>query len=351
MRVSPLATAVLAVAFASPQAATAAPEVVTSIKPLQLIAAAITEGVSQPQVLIDGGMSPHDYALKPSDRRTLDQAGLVLWVGEELEPFMHKPLSAKAAQQVLTLSEVLQLAAGEHAEHDEHQEAHHDEHAKHEEAHQGHDHDKHEEHGDHAKHEEAHQDHEHDKHEEHGDHAKHDEDEHHHSYDPHVWMSPAYGKQIAVALSERLGQLDEANRAQYQANLERFVSQLEQTDQQIRNQLTSVQQQGYYVFHDAYGYFEQHYGLKHLGAFTLNPEQKPGAKKLGKIRASLEQQQAKCVFAEPQFKPAVVEAVVQGTQVRQGVLDPLAMEIAVNAQGYSQYLQQLAGAFHRCLAE
>lgn len=67
-------------------AAHAAPTVVASVKPLQLIAAAITEGVAVPQLLMEGGHDPHHVTLRPSDRRRLDQADLVLWVGPVLEP-------------------------------------------------------------------------------------------------------------------------------------------------------------------------------------------------------------------------------------------------------------------------
>ncbi len=68
-----------------PTAAAAAPQVVASIKPLQLIAAAITDGVSTPALAVGGGQDPHHMSLRPSERRDLQQAALVLWVGPMLE--------------------------------------------------------------------------------------------------------------------------------------------------------------------------------------------------------------------------------------------------------------------------
>ena len=65
--------------------ALAAPQVVASIKPLQLIAAAITDGVSTPALAIGSGQDPHHLSLRPSERRVLQQAALVLWVGPMLE--------------------------------------------------------------------------------------------------------------------------------------------------------------------------------------------------------------------------------------------------------------------------
>ncbi|MGS3572229.1 metal ABC transporter solute-binding protein, Zn/Mn family [Klebsiella pneumoniae] len=56
------------------------------------------------------------------------------------------------------------------------------------------------------------------------------------------------------------------------------------------------------------------------GHFTVNPEIQPGAQRLHEIRTQLVEQKATCVFAEPQFRPAVIEAVARGTSVRMGTL-------------------------------
>jgi zinc transport system substrate-binding protein len=71
-------------AFATVKAI-AAPQVAASIRPLQLIAAAITDGVSEPGLVLGNGQDPHHASLRPSDRRVLAQADVVLWVGPMLE--------------------------------------------------------------------------------------------------------------------------------------------------------------------------------------------------------------------------------------------------------------------------
>jgi zinc transport system substrate-binding protein len=68
--------------------------------------------------------------------------------------------------------------------------------------------------------------------------------------------------------------------------------------------------------------------LTSLGHFTVNPEIQPGAQRLHEIRTQLVEQKATCVFAEPQFRPAVIEAVARGTSVRMGTLDPLGTELS-----------------------
>ncbi len=68
--------------------ANAAPLVTVSIKPLQLIAAEITEGVSTPALIWAQGQDPHHVALRPSERRMFAEAELVLWTG----PMLERPL-------------------------------------------------------------------------------------------------------------------------------------------------------------------------------------------------------------------------------------------------------------------
>ncbi|MNY34740.1 High-affinity zinc uptake system protein ZnuA precursor [compost metagenome] len=115
------------------------------------------------------------------------------------------------------------------------------------------------------------------------------------------------------------------------------------------NELAPLKGKGYFVFHDAYGYYEKHYGLTPLGHFTVNPEIQPGAQRLHEIRTQLVEQKATCVFAEPQFRPAVVEAVARGTSVRMGTLDPLGTNITLSKTSYLQFLSQLANQYSSCL--
>lgn len=86
------------------------------------------------------------------------------------------------------------------------------------------------------------------------------------------------------------------SRAKLDANLKDFEAQLAATDKQVGNELAPLKGKGYFVFHDAYGYYEKHYGLTPLGHFTVNPEIQPGAQRLHEIRTQLVEQKATCVF-------------------------------------------------------
>ncbi|CNJ04530.1 zinc ABC transporter substrate-binding protein ZnuA [Yersinia mollaretii] len=288
--------------------------VVTSVRPLGFIASAIADGVLPTEVLLPDGASPHDYALRPSDVQRLRSAELVIWVGPEMEAFLAKPLSQLADKKQIALAQLPSvtplLIKGE--EHDEH-----------EGEDVGHDH----------------------------DHAKDNSgDEHHHGeYNMHIWLSPTIAKQSAIAIHDRLLELMPQNKDKLDANLRRFEDQLAQNEKNIATMLMPAQGKGYFVFHDAYGYFEKHFGLSPLGHFTVNPEIQPGAQRLHQIRTQLVEHKAVCVFAEPQFRPAVINAVAKGTDVRSGTLDPLGSGIVLGKDSYVNFLSQLSNQYVSCL--
>ena len=184
---------------------------------------------------------------------------------------------------------------------------------------------------------------------EHANGEKSDGDHHHGIYNMHLWLSPEIARLSAVAIHDKLLELMPQSRAKLDANLKEFEAKLAATDKQVSNELAPVKGKGYFVFHDAYGYYEKHYGLTSLGHFTVNPEIQPGAQRLHEIRTQLVEQKATCVFAEPQFRPAVIEAVARGTSVRMGTLDPLGIGIKLGKDSYPQFLSQLGHQYSSCL--
>ena len=282
-------------------------KVVASIKPLQLIAASLLAESAETSLLVSADNSPHHYNLKPSDVRRLQEADLVIWVGPDLERFLVKPLKRNPARNLALLPE------DDEAETEE--AAHADEHEEHEEKHEG----------------------------------EHGEDEHHHDSDPHLWMAPERILEAAELIIKRLQQ-DYPERAdEFSARLQSFTQRMHKADSHLAQQLKDVQHQGFFVFHDAFEGFVEHYGLNQLGYFTVDPGRKPGAKRLNEIRTSLESSQTRCVFIEPQFEAPVVSAIVGDLPINKGTLDPLGRSITVDNDGIFNFLNQLGSEIHSCL--
>lgn len=314
-------------------------QVVTSIKPVSMIVTAIGGDEVKVEQLVNNQASPHDYVMRPSDLRKLDQADLVVWVGESLETFLEKPLanlSSKKDIEWMALSGTYLREFGEEGhDHDEHEGHDHEDHDH--EGHEDHDHDEH----DHKDHEhEAHDEHEH----EHG-HEGHD----HTGTDPHVWLDPANAKVLAHNVMEQLSKLDPEHKQEFAANYQAFVRALETADNNVKATLAPIKDVPYFVFHEAYGYFEGHYGLNNKGAVTLSPERKPGAKTVANIRTEIEEHNVACIFSEPQFSPAIVETLIDGTDVKTAVLDPLGVSLKLSNDSYPAFLEALAGQYATCL--
>jgi zinc transport system substrate-binding protein len=292
--------------------------VVTSIKPLGFIAAAIADGITPVEVLLPDGASEHDYALRPSDVKRIKNADLVVWVGPEMEAFLTKSaaqLPANKNLEIAALPGVKPLLISGDEEEDEHEHGHE------------HNHD-----SENSEDQDM-------------SHAHH----HHGQFNMHLWMSPDMAIQSAVAIHGKLLELMPQSKAKLDANLQEFKAELVDADKHIGAQLAPVRNKGYFVFHDAYSYFEKHYGLSPLGHFTVNPEIQPGAQRLHQIRTQLVEQKAVCVFAEPQFRPAVIDAVSRGTSVRKGTLDPLGIDISLAKDSYVKFLSQLSSQYTSCL--
>lgn len=306
--------AALSIAFSGAAVQHADAAVVASLKPLGFIASAITDGVTDTQVLLPDGASEHDYSLRPSDVKRLQNADLVVWIGPEMEAFMNKSTQSISDKNKVTIAQLdgvkpLLMKGSDDDDHD----------------HEG-DHD-------HAGHESE----------------KGDAHHHHGDYNMHLWLSPEIARLSAVAIHNKLVELMPQSRAKLDANLKDFEAQLATADKEVGNELAPLKGKGYFVFHDAYGYYEKQYGLTPLGHFTVNPEIQPGAQRLHQIRTQLVEQKATCVFAEPQFRPAVVEAVARGTSVRMGTLDPLGTNIQLSKESYATFLRQLANQYSSCL--
>lgn len=299
----------LAMAF-STQIAAAGPAVATSIKPVDDLVRAVMDGVGEPTRLIPPGSSPHTYALKPSERLAAEQADVLFWIGPEVETALAKVTkSLRPGTRIIALStlpdiELLPARTG----------------------------------GDWERKRPAPQRHEH--------------DEHHHSgsYDGHLWLSPANASMIVRAAAATLTAADPAHAAQYAANAEKAIRRLEILDDELKTKLAPVTAKPFIVFHDAYQYFEHAYGLRAVGSILVSPEAMASAGRVEAMREKIKQLGAVCVFSEPQFEPKLVQTLIEGTQARTGVLDPLGAQLPSGLAGYEQLLRQLADNLTGCLA-
>jgi zinc transport system substrate-binding protein len=278
-------------------------KVLTSIKPLQLIAAAVQDGVAIPEVLLPPGASPHNYALRPSDVRKVQSVDLVYWIGPDMEGFLPRVLNGRSLPSV-AVQDLPGLKLRRFAE---------DSHSHAEEA------------------------------------DEHDHDHRPGSLDAHLWLSPINARVIAAKMAADLSAADPANAARYQSNLKAFDERLDALDIRLKKRLAAVEGKPYFVFHEAFDYFEDAYGLKHTGVFSVAAEVQPGAQHVAAMRARLQEVGKTCVFSEPPLRPRLAETLVAGLPVKLAELDALGGYTPATAQGYEQVLEKLGNDLAGCL--
>ncbi len=300
-----LATLVLGLANAA--WAADPPRIVTTIPPIHSLVAAVTEGVVDPVLLVRGNTSPHDYAMAPSDARALQNAQLLVWVGPTLETFVVRALrDPRESRRVITLMDqdgisLLKTRAGG-----------------------------------------AFDDHDHDD-------DAHDDDAGGH-IDAHLWLDPSNAARTIQVVADALIALDPSRANTYRANAARALANIARLDETLMATLAPVRHRPFIVFHDAYQYLERRYDLAVAGSVTVAPDRKPGARRLRDIQHHIAEAGVVCVFAEPQFQPAVLDTVIEGTAARAGVADPLGAALDPGPDLYPALMRGLARSLADCLS-
>lgn len=242
----------------------------------------------------------------------LADADLVIWVGENLETFLVRPLTnlgSHALQLELAHhleSKMLPIREGGTWE--------------------GHDHDHH-----------AH------------DHDRHSHD--HEELDYHLWTSPVLAKDIVTLIAEQLITVDPSHAATYAANTASLTTKLDRLYHDVKDQLRPVTKVPYIVFHDAYQYFERDFGLNAVGSVTIDTERSPGVRRVQEVRDKITELNARVVFSEPQFQSRIVATVLEGSGAVEGVLDPLGADLAEGPDAYFHLIRDMGSSVLAALKE
>ena len=279
-----------------------------TIKPIHSLVAALLAGIADPVLIVEGASSPHTFTLKPSAARAISEADVFIRVSPSLEAFTAKIVAALPnSVNVVTLAELPgmtlldQRTSGTFEPH-------------------------------------VH---------EHGDH---DHDEHEAGVrDGHIWLDPENAKVIVRALAAKLCVRSPANAPKLSENAAALEKKITAMDAGIQAELAGTKDQPFIVFHDAYQYFERHYGVSSAGSLTVSPDVQPSAKRLSAVRAKIAQLKAACVFAEPGFQPNLIAAVTEGTNAQSGTLDPEGVTLTPGPQLYFDLMTGLAGNLKSCL--
>ena len=326
------AAALLASATARPAAADSVARVVTSIKPVHSLVSAVMAGAGERHLIMRGVSSPHDFYLRPSDAVAIEDAVVIFLIDKSLEASLAGPAKNLAGSaRIVELSKAKDLIRrplreGGAFEADDH------------------------EHGDHGNDEDSSR-HEDDERSGEGPAAHHDDherdDQGDGAFDLHIWLDPVNARAMARMIAATLS---EADAAVYQENAHALLGRLDDLTAEIAADVAPARGNPFIVFHDGYRYFEDRFGLTATGSIVIGLEHSPGVKRIRELRDRVRELGVTCVFDEPQFDQRLIAAIIEGTRVRSGTLDPLGANIEYGPELYFSLLREMAASFNDCLA-
>lgn len=146
--------------------------------------------------------------------------------------------------------------------------------------------------------------------------------------DPHFWLSPRHLRAIARNTAAGLAAVLPEQRNGIDSQLTRLLAELDELDAEIREMLAVVRGRSFFVFHPAWGYFAQEYGLVQV---AIEKDHKtPDSRGLAQLIHEAKLRDVNVIFVQPQFDPRSAELVAHEIHARIEVLDPLAYEVLEN---------------------
>jgi len=282
------------------------PLLVTSIKPLAIIAQSAFKDNVTIEYLMPAALSPHDVVIKLSDVRKIADADLVLWIGPEFEVRSAKQFANVPLDKLVTAMDLLEA--------DHQGSAHNENHV--------------EDHKDGLEHNEEHvEDYQESSHDDH--------DDHHGGIDPHIWLSPEIVKQLVHRLSDRLG-----------IKADNVFSQ--KAKQNIEARLKNAKQGNYIVHHQGFGYFIKEFDLQSGLSIRDMLGKQQGAKTQYNLRLEGEKRDVSCVFVEPQHGQKDAVGIAKDLAVPTRTIDILAVAYKDELPSYEAYMFGLAKQFASC---
>lgn len=267
------------------------PLIITSIKPLAIIAKSAVGEKARVEYLQNAAQSAHDVTLPVSAMIKVEQAKLVIWIGEGFEGRIGKSMALLPEAKRVTIMDLDMLPAeaktGKLATLDKH--------------------------------------------------AVENTDGHHKNFkfDPHIWLNPANGNILAAEIQARLG-------------LPRTPVITDVLVEQLRMELEPIRNRNYLTHHDAYAHFSAAFDLSRGVSIRDASGASQGAKSQYKLRQKAKAANAGCIFIEPQYDEKDARIIARELELPLKILDSQGFSQPLSVDGYSEFMFGLVSQFKAC---
>jgi zinc transport system substrate-binding protein len=156
--------------------------------------------------------------------------------------------------------------------------------------------------------------------------------------DPHVWLAPPLLKVLAGNIAAALEQIDPAHADDYRKNLAALRTDLDALNSEIVAALKPYRGQHFLVFHPAFGYFADAYGLRQEAVEAGGKS--PTPKQLRTLIQKARDEGVKIIFVQPQFDQRSAQTVAEAIGGRVVHIDPLAKDVLSNLTEVAAKIQQ-----------
>ena len=261
------------------------PLIITTIKPLAIIAKSAVGEHARVETLQSPGQSGHDVTLTVSSLKKVEQSALIIWVGSGFEGRLGRSLELQPREKQLLLSEMDFLPARNTEDSGHH---HHDHHAEMDLA-----------------------------------------------FDPHIWLNPANANIVANSIQQRLG-----------LPVSPVISP--KLLEKLKGDLAPYKSRAYLTHHDAYGHFVEAFDLMDSFSIRDASGNSQGARSQYQLRREVEAAGVSCIFIEPQLAEKDARIFSRELDLPLVELDPQGIEQQLTTDGYSQFMVKMAGQFRAC---
>lgn len=269
------------------EANAAAPKVVVSIKPIHALVAGVMKGVGEPKLLLPANESAHHFSLTPSKADSINKADLFVWVGPHMEAVLEDAVEVLSAKgRVLTLMDLKDI-------------------------------------------------------------KKHELEPE--LVDPHIWLDPYNAKVIVQSVADTLSSKDPDHSGIYQENKTRILAELDQMNTKLQKELDPLKGKQYFVYHDAFQYYEKAFGLDRSIPVVKDAEHTLRASQRKYIEDEAREKKIHCIFGEPNHGEKVVQSLSEQLDLQVGFLDPMGNDKTTHEGSYFQMMDGIASSLRACL--
>ncbi|MDQ2663575.1 MAG: metal ABC transporter substrate-binding protein [Candidatus Eremiobacteraeota bacterium] len=135
---------------------------------------------------------------------------------------------------------------------------------------------------------------------------------------PHLWMDPQLAKRYVDKIAGALSSVDEAHAKDYTVNAARYKARLDALSSDIQKQINTIppNHRTMIVFHNAWQYYNDRFGLRTVGVIELSPGQEPNPEYIGHLVDLARREHVRAIFAEPEYSPKLVQTLASSAHIK-----------------------------------